>query len=556
VTADAVPRRRRARWSADAWAAAGVGLGAVILVLCHLMIPNPIGMADTGDGRRLLCQIDAGDPHFAEARNSAERFVAITYVKIPDNPTACGRFRVTERYPSSAVFVLAGAQRLTWLVGLPGALDMRVTGVLYSLLYGLVIGLLVRVLPGPRWARVLAAAAVGLIGADATFALYFISPFSEPLEFVALLGSYAGLLALWRRRVVPGWVLVGVLVIFAVLVTSKSQEIALSVLLGAALLTARSTLRRRTSPPELPAAAPPSGADTAPGLRHRLATARAGRLLPAAAAVVLVVVGAVTLYLQPRLFNVQLRYTDVFYTILADSPDVPGDLKELGLPQGLSRYVGKTWFEVRPQLSADPEYQYFVRHNTFGQIALFYARHPQRLGKVTATGIQDVVKARHPLPNTTRTEAATPQVVCRWCLVPPVGAALKPAAVVLWPAWELAVLVVGGALAWRRRHDRSWRALGFVLVLSVALAVFHLFTAILGDGYAELGKHVFPAVVDTWLTIPLVLLGAAGLFGRRPRGPRAVARSGAAVSPDRDGSVRPDPDADPDPDAAARGAAA
>jgi peptidoglycan/LPS O-acetylase OafA/YrhL len=77
------------------------------------------------------------------------------------------------------------------------------------------------------------------------------------------------------------------------------------------------------------------------------------------------------------------------------------------------------------------------------------------------------------------------------------------------------VLAVGVLLIRRRRRDREWRALGIVLIATAGFAVFHLATAVLGDGYAELGKHVFPAVVDTWLVPPLVLLGAAGGLVRR-----------------------------------------
>ena len=76
------------------------------------------------------------------------------------------------------------------------------------------------------------------------------------------------------------------------------------------------------------------------------------------------------------------------------------------------------------------------------------------------------------------------------------------------------MLAVGLLLALRRRADLAWRALGQVLVATVAFAVFHTATAILGDGYAELGKHVFPAVVDTWMAIPLTALGLAGLVAQ------------------------------------------
>jgi hypothetical protein len=464
------------------------GLAATIFVVCHLFVPSVIGTSDTGDGRRLLCQIQAGDPHFSDGRNSAERFVAITYDPIPPNPVHCGAFRVTERYPSSALAVLAAAQQLTYLSGVPGALDIRFAGLLYSLAFGLVIGLFVLVLPGPRWARIAAAVSMAAIGNDAAFVPYFNSAFSEPMEYVALLAAYAGLLALWRRATVPPAVVVAVAVVFALLVTAKSQEIPLGVLLALALATVRSPLRR--------------------GARAL------ARVVPVVAAVAVLVTAGTTLYLQPRLFNQQLVYTDVFFTILLDSPDVDADLRELGLPTALDRYAGKTYFAVQTQLATDPNYAVFLRTTTFSDVALFYARHPDRLTTVTGTAVRDVVKARHPLPNTTRDETARPEVVCRYCPVTDLGGALKPSGVVVWPLWELAVLAVG-ILLLRRRRQRPWRALGALLVTTVAFALFHVATAILGDGYAELGKHVFPAVVDTWLVVPMVALGVGGLLPRQ-----------------------------------------
>jgi hypothetical protein len=243
--------------------------------------------------------------------------------------------------------------------------------------------------------------------------------------------------------------------------------------------------------------------------------------VPAVAAVFLLVIGATNLYLQPRLYNQQLVYTDVFYTILKDSNDVPADLAELGLPAELARYAGRTYFETRTETATDPNYQIFLKKITMKDVATFYARHPSRLGPVTATGIKDVVKARHPLPNTTRADGGRPRMLCRVCIIPTIGKALAPAGDVLWPLWEGTVLAVGVLLALRRRRDLPWRALGYLLVTTVAFALFHTFTAILGDGYAELGKHVFPAVVDTWMAIPLTALGVAGLVAHERRRRRA-----------------------------------
>lgn len=476
-----------------------VGFSAAVLVLVHLLVPTTIGTSDTGDGLRLLCQLQAGDPLFYKGHSSAQRYAAVSYLPIPKNPIACGKWRVTERYPSSALLILGAAKLLTHLghpFGLRSTLDLRFAGILYSLLYGLAIGLLVLVLPGRLWMRVLAGGAVGLLGADATFAPYFISPYSEPMEYVALLLTFVGLLALWRRKVVSPRRLALVTLAFASLITAKSQDTPLAVVLAVVLLCVRCEIG---------------------GLRSRLTA----RLAPAVAAAVLLAIAGTMVHLQPILFHEELVYTDVFYTILKDSPDPKADLAEMHLPTELSRYAGKTYFQTRNQTAKDPAYRVFVAETGFGDIARFYAHHPDRLAGVTAAGMRFVVRARHPLPNTTRFDSSRPAVVCRICLIAGIGPRLAPAGAVLWPAWELVVLLVGLLLL--RRAAREWRGLGLLLVFTVGFACVHLATAVLGDGYAELGKHVFPAVVDSWLVIPLVVLAVGELIrsavtGRRLRG--------------------------------------
>lgn len=482
----ATEQDRRFRLGRQVAAGLAVGLAATVLVLVHLFVPTTIGTADTGDGLRLLCQLQAGDPAFSLGHSSADRFAAVTYVPIRKNPVACGKWRVTERYPSSALAVLGAAKVLTHLgrpFGLRSTLDLRFAGIIYSLLYGLAIGLLVTVLPGRLWVRVVAASAVGVLGADATFVPYFISPYSEPMEYVALLLSFVGLLALWRRQTASPVRLALVTLAFGLLVTAKSQDTPLAIVLAAVLLLVRCPVGR---------------------LRGRLTA----RLVPAVAAALLLAVGGTMVHLQPILFHEQLVYSDVFYTILKDSPDPKADLAEMGLPTELSRYAGLTYFQTRNQTAKDPAYRIFVERTSFGDIARFNIRHPDRLAPVVAAGMRFVVRARHPLPNTTRADSPRPEVVCRICLIAGIGPAIAPAGPVLWPCWEVLVLLTGFLLV-RRRADRQWRALGLLLMVTAGFAVVHLVTAVLGDGYAELGKHVFPAVVDTWLVIPLVVMAAA-----------------------------------------------
>ena len=61
----------------------------------------------------------------------------------------------------------------------------------------------------------------------------------------------------------------------------------------------------------------------------------------------------------------------------------------------------------------NPAYRLFRQKITMTDVGLFYARHPDRAWPVARTGIEAVLTARPPLPNTTRDETARPEEVCR-----------------------------------------------------------------------------------------------------------------------------------------------
>lgn len=494
------------RTSAIHWRAAllpiALGLASTGLVLWHLFVPTTIGTSDTGDGPRLMCQLNVADLHeLRQGANSAHRFVALRYDSVP--PPAYCHWRSGLRYPTSAVIVVGLGKVITGWLEPAGGVDMRVVGVLYALLYGAAIALLTLLLPGPIWARGVAAGLFALLGADGTFVPYFISPYSEPTEYIALLFTFSGLLALWRRPAVAAWKVVLVTLAFAALLTSKTQNLPLIGVLAVALLSVRSPLGRRW--------------------RGRLT----GRLLPAAAVGVLITLSALTLQLQPRSFNQTLVWSDVFYTILYNSPDPQADLRDLGVPTETARFAGQTFYQAYPVAFRDPNYQVFLSRVSLGDVALFYLRHPDRLATVAGSAAAAVAHARYDLPNTLRSDSSRPFSVCRICFVTRAGEAISPQTPnhppigtnltnLLYPAWLLAVVVAGAVLVRRRWPEREWRALGLLLMSLAPASLLMFFAAILGDGYAEMAKHLFGTVVVTWLAIPLVLLALLGAAGRRP----------------------------------------
>lgn len=478
-----------------------LGLAATGLVLWHLFVPTTIGTSDTGDGPRLMCQLNVADLHeLPRGANSAQRFVALHYDSVP--PPAYCHWRSGIRYPTSAVVMVGLGKVITSWLEPAGGLDMRVVGVLYAVLYGAAIGVLTLLLPGPVWVRGIAAGLFALLGADGAFVPYFISPYSEPTEYVALLFSICGLLVLWRRPALAAWKLVLVTLAFATLLTSKTQNVPLIGVLAVALLSVRSPLGRRW--------------------RGRLT----GRLLPTAAAGVLVALSALTLQLQPRSFNQTLVWSDVFYTILYHSPDPKADLRDLGAPTEMARFAGKTFYQAYPVASRDPQYQVFLRRVSLSDVTAFYLRHPGRLATVAGSAAAAVAHARYDLPNTLRNDSSRPFSVCRICFITRAGGAISPQTPnhpptssgltdVLYPAWLLALLIAGAVLIRRRWREREWRALGLLLVTLAPMSLVMFFAAIVGDGYAELSKHVFGTVVVTWLAIPLVLLALLGIAGPR-----------------------------------------
>ncbi|MDQ6873785.1 MAG: hypothetical protein M3042_01795 [Actinomycetota bacterium] len=474
-----------------------MGLAATGLVLWHLFVPTTIGTSDTGDGPRLMCQLNVADLHeLPRGANSAQRFVALHYDSVRPPPYC--HFRSGIRYPTSAVVVVAAGKVITDWFEPAGGLDMRVVGALYALLYGAAIGLLTLLLPGPTWARGAIAGIFAVLGADGAFVPYFISPYSEPTEYIALLLSICGLLALWRRPVVATWKLILVTLAFAALLTSKTQDVPLIVVLAAALLSVRSPIGR--------------------SLTGRLT----GRLLPAIAAGALIAVSALTLQLQPRSFNQTLVWSDVFYTILYDSPHPQADLRDLGVPTEMARFAGQTFYQAYPVAHRDPQYQVFLRRVRLSDVALFYIRHPGRMATVAGSAAAAVAHARYDLPNTLRSDSSRPFSVCRICFITRAGEAVSPQTPnrpptssgltnALFPGWLLAVGVAGAVLVRRRWPEREWRAFGLLLVTLPPMALIMFFAAILGDGYAELAKHVFGTVVVTWLAIPLLLLAVVGI---------------------------------------------
>jgi hypothetical protein len=458
-----------------------VGILAAVVSLLQLFVPRAAGLADNSDYRRLLCHlhvapdVPAGQP---------EKFVRVylTYHHAAVAPPC--------KFVSPAIgplWLAAGvSQRL------PGhhALDLRVVGVGYALLFGTAIGCLAGALPGPRSWRLLAAAvAVALLG-DFAFTSYFASAYSEPLAFVALIAFVGLCLWQWRSGTTGNWPLVATTAVGLVLVMAKPQYGVLAVALAVAVV-----LR----PPREPR---PAGV-----IRARWPAITAGLILLAG--------GWLAIASSPRDFTKTNQYQVVFWSILPHSRTPAADLEALGLAPKLARWSGTNGYEV-PNATSDPAFDGFYDKTGVLSIGKFYATHPGQAFPLIARGLRATADPRVDyLGTTTRTVRGRREpTLCRFCILSATGRLLRPTFPVLLPLFWLAVLAVAVARLRSVRDDE--RAVARAMLVTLAVSVLGFAAALLGDADFELVKHLYLVdAANALLVVLLVALAGQILTGLR-----------------------------------------
>ena len=232
----AFPRPRLRDWLV----AAVVTVAVTSAALLQLFLGPDLGLADNGDGRRVLCGAGLQPPSTATA------FTDVIFRVGPlTDPVAGFCDRGELRYSTSQIVLVEIAEHLQGLVSGPG-LDLRVLGILVAVLFGLSVGGLFLALPGAIWVRLVVAAAATALLLDVSYVHYFASAFSESAGFLGLIGTTAALAWLARRPlgVAP---LVLLLATTSVLVTAKSQLTPLAALVVAAVVL-RFLQHRRAAP--------------------------------------------------------------------------------------------------------------------------------------------------------------------------------------------------------------------------------------------------------------------------------------------------------------------
>lgn len=482
------------------------------LILAHLFIGGAIGMADNFDGHRLMCQLGvAPDP--IPASQPLWAYLTPHYSRYTWYGEACSAGGSGQPYLSTEYVPLWIAKQLTGLFGPPGALDLRMLGIVFALAAGAAVGWTARELPGPRWARVLIASAIGLAADDSAIAPYYISPLSEPAALLGMLLLIPATLRLLGREHVRARDICAVAAITAWTIGAKTQMASL-LIVAVPVLLLRPWARYGGRPGHGRGAS-------------RILLAVAGRAPALVACTFMVAATAEFQEHQSRWMSEIVLYDDVFRDVLGHSPDVPADLRALHLPANFASAAGSTVVSAN-SAAALPDYPAFLRNESLGRVLGFYAEHPGRLFGLAGRGLAGVSATRPGyLGNYQASSGAAPYArECRVCVATATFTLAQPFRWLAIPGLWIVALAGGIHVARRRRAPARARGLGVVLAAMSAATIAQFWAVMLTEGDSDIQKHMVFAVFGTMLLGPL--LAAAVVAADQERRPVAVEPGAAA----------------------------
>jgi hypothetical protein len=328
--------------------------GSLALFLLRFLVPSPVGMADNGDGPRLMCGLGV-----SPVTGGNERYDGYAYFRYALSPHICGHASV---YQSSEHLLLVVSRWLTPILGLPGVVSLVALGILTSAIAAVGVAAVACALASTLRCRLAVAGLIWLVMADAAFFDTFASPYSEGATLVGLLLVVAGLAYLGRGGVASaaGMVLAGAGGYLTIL--SKEQYLTLAVpVCGGLLLAATGREGRR-------------------GIRRFLTWRMAAAVLTAT------LLGTASLaYAQQDAdspYTTLLHQEQVVDVIFTDIVNVRGGgpadwsaLEQLGLPGSWASYAGDTFWS-RHSVYDSPLYKRYDDKLTDGNLAHYLLVHP------------------------------------------------------------------------------------------------------------------------------------------------------------------------------------
>ena len=495
-----------------------VGATATTALLVRLLYPQPVGVADSYDGPRLMCHLNV-DMHLVRGAERLREFVTFRYDHSHNAACSAGHLGGIEiphiPYRSSQLLTLAAGRLLTKSLGMPGYRDLRVVGVVSCRLIGGALALWDWAVIWSSPVRLVICAALLVVLADPVFIDFAVAPFSEIAAVVGLLYVIPGILLLvqgGRRRYV------GLLVVVlggTFLITAKTQEAVVILPLAGLVCAFRFPLTK------------------GPAFAQRFSTLLRDRLLPVGGVAVmagcLFTVGAK----QDHRDGMLTMGNFVTATVLPGSHHPTADLAALGGAPWLVGLSGKPVWCASPQEMATDDYQRFLSRLSHAKVALFLAARPSRIPRIlniaaeyfydprpgyTLCSYADGARSKMTSPKLGNygREHGAPAGALDHRITPVSGTLPLLRGTGFLPLVALWLAPAAAAVATLRRRGRG-EAVATLFLLCVALVQFGV--SAFGDGI-DTSKHLNLAVFAT--AVAWVTGGAALLLSWSPDWRRAV----------------------------------
>jgi hypothetical protein len=454
-------------------AALAVGLVVTVIMLLRLFAGGVVGLGDEGDGHPVTCSIGVAEP-------GGPGHVHPVWPSHHWYGETCGT--AGHPHPSTELWLLWPVKILTSAVS-GGGLDLRLLGVLCSLLVGLLCAGLVLALGGPVRVRAFVAVGVGMVFADCAFADYFVSPYAEPAALLGTAAILVSLIVIWRRghTTVPSLAWICGLLLFTIGAKAQTAGYLVPTVVGILAVPYRGIL----PPPE----------------RHGR-VGWCGRRWPALVALALTGTMA-AVYVGGQLG----RADDESMRAMAYAELLPHDhipaahLRTLGLDTPASTAIPYDPATGLP----NPAYEGLHSRISWYRIALFYGVHPLRAGSLLGRGVAAAADVRadhlgsYPPGSGRRAYAEENRIpLYTWVF-----------AIFRWAHWLMAaewiMLALAGLLVIKHEFLPRWsRVYGHLALWLAAAAPIHLALEALTAGSREPTRHMACAAFLTAVGLPVL----------------------------------------------------
>lgn len=351
--------------------------------------------------------------------------------------------------------------------------DIRFLGMVYYVFFLPAIFLLTKalVVPAKKIKSYVIALLVVIIFTDSSFTLYFNSFFAEPGMLIGLMYAFAAILLLARGVYQRNWPLLTLYFASVVLlITSKQQNAPLALSFGVVSI----------------------GLFFLPKLKKYKKVALSGGVAA------IIISGIVTYGLINKEFNDVNQFQSFTHGVLMETKDPSKRIEKEGISQQFAlmreqNYYAKTYDTIDPSSK-------FVRKNlikkySFGWIAKYYAKNSRQFINLLDVATKDVmitqVKAVGDYPKDSGKKAGE-QTTYFTLYSSFVGAFFPGKYAFLCLLSVTLVMVYGISGYFDLKEGRTWGVMRFFLVLGlITICVFVPIVSIIGDGDADLAKHLF-----------------------------------------------------------------